>query len=146
MKPALIIALAFSALAFTAQAQNASPVGKWQTEGGRSHVEIAPCNQDKLCGRIVWLKEPNDEGGQPKKDKNNEKAELRERGLVGLNMLEGFVRAGEGEWTGGKIYNPEDGKTYNANMTLQDANTLRVRGYVGVPLFGKSQTWTRVTQ
>ncbi len=49
-----------------------------------------------------------------------------------------------GAWDGGRIYNPEDGETYRSTMTLDGNGTLRVRGYVGAPIFGRSQTWTRV--
>ena len=47
-------------------------------------------------------------------------------------------------WSGGRIYNPEDGKTYKCKLTLKDDNTLTVRGYVGLTIFGKTQYWTRV--
>ena len=49
----------------------------------------------------------------------------------------------EGSWADGRIYNPEDGKTYQATMRLVDANTLQVRGYVLLPIFGTTRTWTR---
>ena len=122
----------------------AEPVGLWLTEGGKSRVEIAPCG-DKLCGTIVWLKEPLDDAGKEKVDANNPDEALRSRKLLGLPLLNGFVRASEdGVWENGTIYNPEDGKTYRSKMTLKDADTLKVRGYVGIPLFGKTQIWTRV--
>lgn len=125
-------------------AANAAPLGRWLTDGGKAQVEIAPC-ADKLCGKIVWLAEPLDEQGQPKRDRNNQDEAKRSRPVVGLAMLEGFAAAGEPDkWEGGTIYNPEDGKTYSCTMTLQDADTLRVRGYVGLPLLGKTQVWTRV--
>jgi uncharacterized protein (DUF2147 family) len=55
-----------------------------------------------------------------------------------------FKYDGGNVWSDGKIYNPEDGKEYNCKMTLEGPNTLLVRGYVGISLFGKTQTWTRV--
>lgn len=116
--------------------------GLWATEGGKSHVEIAPCGE-KLCGSIVWLKEPLDDEGAAKTDKNNPDEALRDRPIVGLPLLAGFV-PGEAanEWVDGTIYNPEDGETYSCTMTLQSDGSLKVRGYVGLPIFGKSQIWT----
>jgi len=58
-------------------------------------------------------------------------------------MLGDFVAAGDRHWSGGWIYNPDDGNVYSATMTLADDGTLRVNGYVGLSLFGKSEVWTR---
>ena len=58
-------------------------------------------------------------------------------------MLKNFAYE-DGEWSGGNIYNPSDGKEYKAYMKLKDKNTLSVRGYVGISLLGKTDTWTRV--
>ena len=62
---------------------------------------------------------------------------------MGLPLIEAFAADGENRWSDGRIYNPEDGETYQATMRLTDANTLEVRGYVLLPLFGKTRTWTR---
>lgn len=140
----LLAALAAPALAQSTGPQGSGPVGRWLTEGGKSQVEIARCG-DKLCGRIVWLNEPLDETGKPKTDKNNPAETERSRPILGLQLLAGFIKSAEAadRWEDGTIYNPEDGKVYKCTLTLQDANTLKVRGYVGVPLFGKTQVWTR---
>ena len=118
--------------------------GVWRTEGGKSHVKIDDCG-DKLCGKIVWLKEPLDDAGAPKTDHNNPDEGLRKRPIFGLPLLQGFSDGDEPNvWQGGTIYNPEDGETYKSVMTLLSADELKVRGYVGLPLFGKSQLWNRV--
>ncbi|MDP6345916.1 MAG: DUF2147 domain-containing protein [Alphaproteobacteria bacterium] len=122
----------------------ADAVGVWATEGGKSHVQIMPC-EDKLCGTIIWLKEPLNDEGEPKHDANNPEEEMQARPILGLPLLTGFVPNGEaGVWDDGEIYNPEDGETYSCTLTLVDDDTLKVRGYVGLPLFGKTQIWTRV--
>jgi uncharacterized protein (DUF2147 family) len=59
-------------------------------------------------------------------------------------ILTAFKFDGDGEWKGGDIYDPESGKTYSSYMYLKDRNTLKVRGYVGVSLFGRTETWTRI--
>ena len=126
-----------------AWAQDNSPLGQWITDGGLSRVEVYACGAE-LCGRIVWLKEPNEEDGTPKVDDENENEALRGRPLMGLDLIAGFVPDGRpGRWLNGNIYNPEDGKTYQCTMRLEDADTLVVRGYVLVPIFGRTQTWTR---
>jgi len=122
------------------------PVGFWMTEGGKSRVEITQCGE-MLCGTIVWLKEPLDEDGKEKVDKNNPDEMLKTRKLVGLKLLNGFIPGNEpGEWVKGTIYNPEDGDTYKCTMRLNDEGNLKVRGYVGIPLFGKTQIWTKAAQ
>jgi len=121
-----------------------APLGRWLTDGGKSQVEIKKCGET-LCGEIVWLKEPNNEAGEPQTDERNPDEAMRDRPILGLRLLSGFVRDGGKEaWRDGKIYNPEDGKTYSATMTLEKPDRLKVRGYVGLPLFGKSQIWSRV--
>ncbi|MCW5730509.1 MAG: DUF2147 domain-containing protein [Alphaproteobacteria bacterium] len=118
-------------------------LGRWLTESGNAQVEIQEC-AGRLCGRVVWLKEPLNEEGTPKRDRHNPDPGLRARPIIGLAMLENFVPDDDpGKWRDGTIYNPEDGKTYSCTLTLQDDGRLRVRGYVGLPLFGKTQIWTR---
>jgi uncharacterized protein (DUF2147 family) len=123
----------------------ASPVGLWATEGAKGQVRIEPCGE-KLCGKIVALAEPNNAEGQPKRDRNNPDESLRERPIVGLPILRDFVPEKDeaNKWSGGTIYDPEAGKTYKCTMTLQADGTLEVRGYIGMPLLGRSQTWTAV--
>ncbi|HEY0110845.1 MAG TPA: DUF2147 domain-containing protein, partial [Fibrella sp.] len=80
----------------------------------------------------------------PKLDSKNPEANLKSRPLLNLNIMTGFSYDGSNVWDDGKIYNPEDGKTYSCKMTLKNPNTLDVRGYVGISLIGKTQTWTRL--
>lgn len=120
---------------------SADPKGMWLTLGGKSHVEMELCG-DKLCGTIVWLKDPNDEEGKAKVDVNNKNEALRSRPILGLKMLSNFVDKGAGKWEKGKIYNPEDGKTYNSKLELVDSNILKVSGCV--LFFCKTQIWIRV--
>ena len=116
--------------------------GHWLSGNGKAIVQIEACG-DKACGRIVWLAEPTGKGGAPKLDVRNERELLRDRPLCGLPMVGEFRQDAPGVWKQGYIYNPEDGRTYSAKMELEDAQHLHVRGYVGMPMLGKSQTWTR---
>jgi len=114
-------------------------VGRWKTETRGGIVEIQRCGAS-ICGRLLTSEHlrtnPN------LKDVNNSNAALRNRPLRGLQILSGFKADGSG-WSGGKIYNAEDGKTYSAYVTPEGPNQLKVKGCVFRPLC-KTQTWTRV--
>lgn len=130
----------------TAQAQKNGAdavLGTWMTSSGKGHVEIYK-QGGKYYGKIAWLKEPNNEQGTPKVDKNNPDAKLRNQPILGLVNLRDFTYAGDNEWEDGKVYDPEKGKDYSCQMTLIDPNTLEVRGYIGISLIGRTDTWTRV--
>ena len=58
-------------------------------------------------------------------------------------MLGDFKSRDTNRWDNGWIYSPDNGKTYRATLTLEKTNVLKLRGYVGVPLFGETQVWTR---
>ena len=94
-----------------------------------------------LCATIASIKEPNDpQTGKPKTDIRNVDPSKRNRPIVGVQIFTGLRAEGANKWSG-QIYNPEDGKTYDANVVLENANTLKVQGCV---LFiCKTKTWTR---
>jgi uncharacterized protein (DUF2147 family) len=117
-------------------------LGIWLTTDGKAHIEIYQCG-DLYCGKIVWLSEPL-ENGQPKRDKENPDEALRDRPIIGLILVRDFSYDGDGAWSGGKVYDPESGDEYQGKMSLKDAKTLDLRGYVLLPLFGRTETWTRV--
>ncbi len=124
----------------------ANVLGLWATPEEKSHVKIDKCGE-KLCGSIVWLKEPMTKAGKPKIDTNNEDEKLQSRAILGLPLLNEFVKTDDPNvWEDGEIYNPEDGKLYSCVLTLEDDGRLKVRGYVGLPLFGKTQYWTKVKE
>ena len=116
-------------------------LGVWLVEDKDAKVEIYKKN-NKFYGKIIWLKEPK-ENGKPKLDKNNPNDKLKIRPLIGLLILKDFVFADDLEWEDGEIYDPGNGKTYSCNMELVDYNTLEVRGYIGISLFGRTDVWTR---
>lgn len=134
-------ALALGATMSTAGA--ASPVGVWQTGGGKSHIEIYKCGSD-MCGKIVWLKSPNGADGKPARDRHNPDASKRNQPVLGLQILSGLKPSSKNEWKSGRIYDPENGKTFGAQMTLASDGTLKIRGYEGMPMLGETRTWTRV--
>jgi uncharacterized protein (DUF2147 family) len=101
-------------------------------------------NGDKYQGKVVWLKEPIDtETGKPKLDKNHPDESVRTRPVLGLVNIWGFVYKGDKLWEEGNIYDPKNGNTYSCTIKLESANTLEVRGFIGVSLIGRTDTWTR---
>jgi len=124
---------------------NLSPAGIWATEDGKSRVQIEDCG-NKLCGKIIWLSDPFEKDGTEAVDSENPNPQLRMRRLVGLTILGGFMpdRSDPKLWQSGWIYDPDNGKTYSCNLRLESPESLRVRGYIGLPIFGASQIWSRV--
>ncbi len=133
-------------IGLAADAQSADAVvGEWYTTDQRGKVEIYPCD-DAYCGKIVWLKEPNNPDGSPKLDKENPDESLQNRPIEGINILSGLKYDSDGEYEDGEIYDPESGKTYSCLMRLENGGAeLEVRGYVGFSLIGRSEQWTRVS-
>jgi uncharacterized protein (DUF2147 family) len=118
-------------------------VGFWKTGDSKAIVEIYK-QGDKYFGKIVWLAEPNDpETGKPKVDKKNEDEKLRTRPILGLVNLRDFKFIKNKLWEEGKIYDPKSGEDYSCTIRLIDDNTIEVRGYVGISLFGRTDTWKR---
>jgi len=122
-----------------------SPLGRWYAEGGAARVEITDCGR-ALCGRVVWLRSPFDEHGCELRDRYNPDESLRGRSVVGLQILGGLERDASNApiWKGGTIYDPGSGNTYRASLTVIDENRLELRGYVGIPLIGRTASWFRV--
>ena len=120
--------------------------GPW-VEGGKRKVAvwIDDCN-GLLCGRIYWLKKPLSASGSPKRDAKNPDPMLRNRLLCGLTILSDFRREQGDTWRTGQIYNPSDGRTFSGTLSLENNGVLKVRGYVGLSLFGKTVTWVRPTE
>ncbi|WP_316804435.1 DUF2147 domain-containing protein [Pedobacter nototheniae] len=142
MRKIPFLMLLFVALAYNAVAQNKDAiVGKWLNPSGEGQIEIYK-KGDKYFGKLAWLKEPN-LNGKPKADAKNPEASLQSRPLLGLEILKNFVYD-DGKWTDGTIYDPKSGKTYSCNMTLKSTDVLNVRGYVGISLLGRSETFRRV--
>lgn len=117
--------------------------GFWLTENRKAIVQIAHCGAD-TCGRMVWVENPLDEAGLPKRDDRNADAAKRGRPICGLELVGGLDKADEGSWQNGWVYNPRNGETYSAEIRALSPSELEVRGYLGVSVLGQSQVWTRV--
>jgi uncharacterized protein (DUF2147 family) len=125
-------------------------LGLWMTEGGKSRVEITESG-GVYSGKIVWLNSPfqdpkDAEPGKPKVDIHNPDPSKRGQGIVGLQLLKDFRRADDNLWKGGTVYDSESGKTYQGKITLKDARTLALRGFVGISSLGRTTVWTRYVE
>jgi uncharacterized protein (DUF2147 family) len=123
-------------------AKDLSPVGIWMVAAEDAKVEIYE-NGNELEGKIVWLKEPKNADGTAKKDLENPDQQLRSREILGMIFLKGFTKHKD-EWAGGMIYDAKSGKTYKAYFKLSGESVLKLRGYVGVPLFGRTEEWKKI--
>ena len=148
-----LTAVALCVAASTASAQQGMVMGTWLSESGVAQIKIGPCPDaasGPICGFVSNLINPKGPDGAPvapdaATDYRNENPSLRTRKVIGMPLIWGFKKTSEpNTFEDGKIYNGEDGKTYSANISLQPDGKLRLRGYVGSTMFGKTQLWTRV--
>jgi uncharacterized protein (DUF2147 family) len=137
------VAILATSLFASAELPSDSAHGYWLTENRKAIVRITDCGGD-TCGRMVWIENPLDESGRPKRDARNSDAAKRARTICGLELVGGLVRTENDTWRDGWLYNPRDGGTYSAEIRALSPSELEVRGYLGVSLLGKSQVWTRV--
>jgi len=111
-----------------------------------SQIQIFKATNGKYFGKIVWLKEP-EENGKPKIDDQNPEPSLKNKPLIGLQLLKNFsFDEKSGEWKDGTIYDPDNGKTYSCFMKFDGDNTLKIRGFIGKAWMGlgRTATWKRV--
>jgi uncharacterized protein (DUF2147 family) len=137
----LVCAL-FSLQTAFAQAGDAV-LGKWINPSGEGQIQIYK-KGNLYFGKLAWLKAPNDDAsGQPKTDKNNPDKTQQSKPLLGLEILKNFKFDGDDVYEDGTKYDPKNGKTYSCKMTI-NGNKLKIRGFIGISLLGRSETWTRV--
>ncbi len=118
-------------------------VGYWKTGEGKGIIHIYK-EGDKYFGKISNMKEPNDPiTGKPKLDVKNDNKQLQTRPILGLVNLRNFKFVKQNLWKEGNIYDPNTGNDYSCKITMIDNNTIEVRGYVGISILGRTDTWRR---
>ncbi len=112
--------------------------GDWATKGFGSIVRFSPCPgaPETMCGRILWLWETANQN-----DQRNPSPALRNRPLVGVEIVRGLRESSAGVWTGGALYNPDDGRTYTGEVRVRNG-ALTLRG-CALEVFCQTQTWRR---
>ena len=121
--------------------------GIWLEEEGQSKIEIFSLETKEgtmFGGRIIWLEEPLTQEGERKLDTENPNPELRKKPILGLLIMKKLKYKKYGYWSGGSIYDARSGKTYSLEISMDEKNILKLRGYLGISLIGKTTTWTRV--
>jgi uncharacterized protein (DUF2147 family) len=133
------IALIFSfycANIFAQTTASDAVIGVWLSADKDGKVQIYK-QGDKYYGKLVWMK-------APRKDDKNPEAKLKNRDLQGVILLNGFKFTGKA-WEDGTIYDPKNGKTYSCIIKSTGANSLDIRGFVGISLLGRTTLWSRTT-
>ena len=140
---ALLTAAALITAATPALAAPDPAFGEWVTEEGLARVAVGPCSYDPAlgCGAVTWLKDPV---GHPSRDIHNPDPALRGRPLVGILVVKDMRPEGPGRWFGGKIYEPQTGRTANGRLKALTGDRLQVTGCILVICEG--ETWTRASQ
>ncbi len=142
----VILFLALSAwlgVKVNAQKKPDDILGIWFNEEKTSKVEIFK-KGSLYFAKIMWLKEPNDKvTGKPRVDNLNPDVKLQKTPLLGLVIMKNFVFDGKDEWEDGTIYDPKKGKTYSCYMSFDDLGKLKIHGYIGFSLLGRTTYWTK---
>lgn len=142
LRPMLACTLMLAALHAAAEPASAGdPRGRWITASGNLEVEIAPCGP-ALCGTVTQVL-----ASRSMRHEGESMQPADARSALGMTILRDFAPDDAGQppvqWNG-EIYNRENGKSYRCRMTLDDSGALLLRAYVGIPLFGQTQRWSRV--
>ena len=142
----IMLLTVWSATDLSAQTRKSDDIlGSWLNQEATGKISLYKEN-GKYYGKLVWLREPNDKvTGQPRTDKENPDPKLQSTPLIGLVNMKNFTFDGKDEWSGGTIYDPKNGKTYQCYIRFESPNKLKIRGYMGVSLLGRNTYWTRTT-
>ncbi len=129
----------------TSWAQEPSPVGVWRTIDDKTGKERSIIRITQTAGELQGVVEKifDQPGDDPAHLCKECKGDRKDKPIIGMTILWGLKKEGKA-WTGGEILDPKNGRTYKARITPSvDGKTLDVRGYIGVSLIGRTQTWHR---
>lgn len=116
--------------------------GLWYSEDSSAKIKIYLAKNGKYYGKIVWLKNPNGDDGQPKLDTKNPDKAKRTEPILNMLILRSFEKDGDEEYDDGTIYDPKNGKTYSCTINHM-GSYLKVRGYIGISLIGRTAIWNK---
>lgn len=134
----IFLCLLFCSFVGIAQTKADAIIGVWLTQVKDAKIEIY--KKDNLYyGKVVWIESPTDENGKPKVDSKNPNKTAAKRPIMGMDIVTRMAYS-NGEWSGGKIYDPKSGDTYTCKIWLDNGN-LKVRGYLG--WLYDTKTWTK---
>lgn len=136
-----IIAIAAFLLA-SSPAGAAEPLGLWITNEGKARVLLEACEDERLCGAIVWLRQPLSSKGKPLADGNNTDPKLRKRPIIGLPVVLAMTRSGAATWQG-SVYSPEKGKAYEVELNQVSDVRIEITGCGLMGLICETHVWER---
>lgn len=139
-KLTLFALLSLFSLGATAQPAADAITGIWLNPAKTGYVQIYTKNGEYF-GKVVGAVD-----GNVDKDNSNPDPAKRGKSLLGQDVFKHFTYNGKGTWTGGSIYDPGKGKTYHSKMWLKGDDTLKLRGYIGISLFGRTEELTRASR
>ena len=141
----IIITLMIFSIATFAQREKNQIEKTWFNQEKTSKIEVYLAKDGKFYGKIVWLDKLNDEKtGKPKVDKENPDDNLRSTPIMGILILKGFSVSDDDKnvYTGGKVYDPKNGKTYCGKLTFK-GKSIDLRGFIcSASFLGRTSTWT----
>ena len=135
----MVIMFSVASFAGITSAEETDLLGIWVNQAGDGQIEIS-LQQEKYLGIIIGGSDDQD-----RKDINNPDVALRDRSLQDVQILGNLTYRDNDKWADGWIYDPNNGKTYKCKAKLIDANTLEIRGYIGLSIFGRTETWTKMS-
>ncbi len=136
-------------LALAVTLSGPTPEGKWKTidddsKKPRSIVKISKDSGGALTGTIIHIYPITGQPDDPVCEKC--KGALKDKPVDGMTILKDLTWDGK-KWSGGTVLDPENGKTYKCFIELQDeGKKIKLRGFVGGPLLGRTQYWYRLEQ
>ncbi len=140
----ILLTFLFITLLVTAQKDPLEKI--WLNQEKSSKIQIFKGTDGKFYGKIVWLKKAHDADGKARTDIHNSTESLRDKPLLNLIMLKGFIKSNDTEnhYVDGTVYDPNNGKTYCGKLTI-NGNKISLRGFIcGFSILGRSTTWTLV--
>lgn len=139
----LRIACALVVCSFSLAVSGAETIeGVWLNEDGDGWIELR-ITDGELRGVIAGSPDDPQRLRPPRLDVENPDPAKRHRELFGMQILYGFRMETADRWSGGRVYDPNNGNTYRGTITLVNESTLRLRGFIGLSLFGRTEVWTR---
>ncbi len=140
----LISIVAASTVAFSTSAMAGENLdGFWIDSDGEVILEIGPCGEAR-CGKVAWLRQPLGPDGRALTDYRNPDPTLRHRPVCGLEVVSGFKKKADESWGGGTVYVSDQGASFSGYAQVLGPTQIKVTGYIGLPIFGASEVWTRV--
>ena len=138
IKQLFLLCLFLPTLGLSNALQESDILGIWINQAGDGLIEIKQNDKGHYVGIIVGSTD-----GKDRNDVNNSDPARQSKSLLYVTIMDEFNYVGDLTWEDGWIYDPNDGNTYSCKMTLLDDKTLKIRGYIGITFFGRTEIWQK---